>query len=148
MKSPLTHSRLPAGRSLLAAGVALLLLAAVAAPLLAPPWRVLVMDALAPLCHQLPERSFPIAGLQMGLCHRCTAMLLGLFAALAAPMTMRLGVHPAVVLLLALAPMLVDWGMDAAGLVPNTVFSRVLTGLWGGMLMGFLIGTAAKEDER
>jgi uncharacterized membrane protein len=145
VKSPLTQTRFSATRLLLASGGALLLLAAAAAALAEGAPRVLLMDVLSPLCHQLPHRSFAIEGVQMGLCHRCTAVLLGLVGALLAPAATRATLPPAVILAIALTPMVIDWGIDAAGLWSNTVTSRVLTGLWGGGALGLMIGGAARK---
>ena len=36
-------------------------------------------------CHQSPERSFALAGLPLAVCHRCSGIYLGLFAAPCSP---------------------------------------------------------------
>jgi len=47
--------------------------------LLAPPWRVLVKTRLIgyAVCHQLPDRSFHVAGEQLPLCARCSGTFMG-----------------------------------------------------------------------
>jgi uncharacterized membrane protein len=47
--------------------------------LLSPPWTVLGKTKLVgyAICHQIPERSFHIAGHQLPLCARCTGIYLG-----------------------------------------------------------------------
>ena len=50
--------------------------------LLSPPWTVLGKTRLVgyAICHQIPERSFHIAGQQLPLCARCTGIYLGALA--------------------------------------------------------------------
>lgn len=141
MKSGLTHTKWSGARLAIAGGLLILLLAAALPPLLAPGWRVPLMHALSSFCHQIPERSFTHAGVPLGLCHRCTGIVAGLLVGLLAPWTGLRRWHPLAILAVALAPLAVDWSLDFAGLLANTVASRVGTGIWGGaVLAGLILG--------
>ena len=74
--------RLSRVRGYLRWGVWLLPLAVIGAFLLLPPWDVLVKTRLIgyAVCHQLPERSFHLAGEQLPLCARCSGTFLGALA--------------------------------------------------------------------
>jgi uncharacterized membrane protein len=74
--------RLSRVRGYLRWGVCLLSLAVIGAFLLLPPWDVLVKTRLIgyAVCHQLPERSFHLAGEQLPLCARCSGTFLGALA--------------------------------------------------------------------
>jgi uncharacterized membrane protein len=70
---------------MLVAGVALAITLAtwVHLPLMAiglkiPGWEAFVFDTCDPFCHQLPMRSFHLAGHAFPLCARCTGMWLGI----------------------------------------------------------------------
>jgi uncharacterized membrane protein len=77
--------------------------------LLSPPWTVLGKADLIgyAICHQIPERSFHIAGQQLPLCARCTGIYMG---ALAGFVLMRL------------------WGRQRAAAMPPTAVTLTLVG--------------------
>jgi uncharacterized membrane protein len=131
---------------LIACGLAgVLLLLAAAAPILGPGWRGALMTGFSLACHQIHERSFELAGVPMAVCHRCTGVFAGLLAgALALPAvglrSPRIG--DAALVALALVPIGLDWGLDAAGLVSNVPLSRVLTGAAFGLVAGWLFARA------
>ena len=143
MKSPLSDLRW----SLTAWGLALsavlvLLVGSVLPPFVGSAGAVL-RAGFAPLCHQLVERSFSVGGVPFAVCHRCTGVFVGLvLGVLALPSVRRRGVALAHldrwVLLLAVLPMLIDWGGDVFGFWSNTVATRVVTGLWFGFAAGFV----------
>lgn len=148
MKSALTYTkRLPAPPLWFALAVVAVLAVAVSPPFLPEGARSVVMAAYAPLCHQLAERSFALGGVPLALCHRCVGiaggivlgLLMGAFPAVRGRLPV-LNRFPAVLLAVALVPMVADWALEAAFGVPNTVFSRVTTGLWGGIGLGLLFG--------
>ncbi len=74
--------RLSKMRGYLRWGMWLVPLAVIGAFLLLPPWDVLVKTRLIgyAVCHQLPERSFHLAGEQLPLCARCSGTFLGALA--------------------------------------------------------------------
>ncbi|HKE60211.1 MAG TPA: DUF2085 domain-containing protein, partial [Pyrinomonadaceae bacterium] len=85
------------------------------------------------LCHQLPERSFFIAGHQFAVCARCTGLYFGfLLAVLFYPLVRPLRTTQAPSrrwLFIAAVPMALDVGLNALGVLENTHSSRFVTGL-------------------
>ena len=77
--------------------------------LLSPPWTVLGKAKLIgyAICHQIPERSFHVAGQQLPLCARCTGIYMG---ALAGFVLMRI------------------WGRQRAGAMPPAPVTLTLIG--------------------
>lgn len=102
-----------------------------------------IYRAFSYLCHQLPERSFSLAGHQLAVCARCTGLYLG-FAAAAL-------VYPVVRslkrtdtpgrrwLLLAAMPMAMDVALDLLGVWKNTHLSRLTTGMLLGSVAAFYV---------
>ncbi len=84
------------------------------------------------LCHQLPERSFHLAGHQFAVCSRCTGLYAGFaFAALALPLvrSLKRTDTPRIVwLLLSAVPLAIDFGLTYFGVWQNNHFTRVTTG--------------------
>lgn len=119
--------------------------------------RAALMEGFSFVCHQIPDRSAHIHGLQVALCHRCTGILGGMaLGVLLAPVLVRLGAEvgylalsrvsgrhrAAVLLLLSLVPTSLDWLFGAMGVWANTPASRLLTGALFGLTAGLLIGRA------
>ena len=92
-----------------------------------------IYRAFSYLCHQLPERSFYLAGHQFAVCARCTGLYVGFAAAsLVYPLfrsLKRTDTPARRWLLLAAAPMVIDVGLDMLGIWKNTHLSRLMTGL-------------------
>ena len=84
------------------------------------------------LCHQIPERSFFIAGRPFAVCSRCFGLYSGFAtAAVLYPLlrSLRSTVTPSRKwLFLAAAPMAIDFSIEFFGLGHNTHFSRFATG--------------------
>jgi len=146
----LQSSRVP----LLAAGVTgLLLLLVSLPPLVLPSMRTLLMAAFAPVCHQLPDRSFWIDGVQLAVCQRCYGIYTGLFlGSLLLPL---LGAgarwiyrRAPLLLSMSLLPPALDWGLQFVHLWHNTPFSRTLTGLWFGLGAGLLFAATLCHTPR
>jgi uncharacterized membrane protein len=101
------------------------------------------------LCHQMPERSFHIAGHQFAVCSRCFGVYFGLVAGfLVYPLWRRLdNTEPPARfwLFLSLVPIGIDWSLGVFGIWENTHFSRFLTGLLLGVACATFIIPALVE---
>ena len=78
------------------------------------------------ICHQKPERSFFLGGLQMAVCARCTGLYVG--AALAMPLALGFAAPLTTtrarwIVVLAALPTAITWSLEFAGV---TGFSNVL----------------------
>ena len=84
------------------------------------------------VCHQIPERSFHLAGHQFGVCSRCTGLYAGFaVAALVYPLARslrRTGTPPIRWLILATLPLGIDFALGYFSIWENTHLSRFLTG--------------------
>ena len=102
-----------------------------------------IYRAFSYLCHQLPERSFYLAGHQFAVCARCTGLYVGFAAAsLGYPLVRSLKRTDTPArrwLLLAAAPMAIDVGLDMLGVWKNTHLSRLITGLLLGSVAAFYV---------
>lgn len=95
------------------------------------------------VCHQMPERSFHLFGHPLGVCARCAGIYMGFAAGLM--------LYPFVrdlrettfpdrrILLLAAAPLLIDFAGGYAGLFSTTFLSRAATGIIAGAVASFYI---------
>ncbi len=95
------------------------------------------------VCHQIPERSFFIAGHQFAVCSRCTGLYFGFAAAtLAYPAlrSLRQTTAPARKwLFVAAAPLGIDFLLGYFNIWDNTHTSRLLTGLLLGAVAVFYV---------
>ncbi|PIQ63809.1 MAG: hypothetical protein COV99_00850 [Bacteroidetes bacterium CG12_big_fil_rev_8_21_14_0_65_60_17] len=132
---------------------ALVLLAAL--PTLAPFFpeavRDVIMKMFSPVCHQLPGRSPHFHGIPWAICHRDAGIYWGL--PLGAVLFGVLGTIPSwlgrrmpLIFALALVPMGLDWGLDAAGWVSNSPLSRIVTGGVFGITAGYLLSFAIHDE--
>lgn len=84
------------------------------------------------LCHQIPERSFHLAGHPFAVCSRCTGLYAGFaFATLALPLARslkRTDTPHVIWLLLSGVPLAIDFGLTYFGVWENNHFTRVTTG--------------------
>lgn len=108
------------------------------------------MSAFRPLCHQIPERSPAISGVQLAVCHRC----LGIYAGLAVSATLLTALigfarplepYARYLLPASLVPLSIDWGADVLGILNNSAESRVLTGAIFGAFGGVYLARAVIE---
>lgn len=120
-----------------------------------PPWLMAVgqftlaqigYQSFSIICHQIPERSWEIAGFPLAVCSRCTAIYVGGLAGLLLhPLTrlQRGWLQPAGLskgwLALALLPMLADVAFDLLGLRPNTFLTRTITGGLAGIALALYL---------
>jgi uncharacterized membrane protein len=84
------------------------------------------------VCHQIPERSFHLAGHQFAVCSRCTGLYVGFaVAALVYPLArslQRTDTPSRLWLMLATLPLLIDFALGYFSIWENTHLSRFLTG--------------------
>ena len=147
--SPFKSSRRPLIIWLVVAGIALLMmLMVIGAPLAQASGHsslaFAIYGAFGKLCHQLPERSFFIAGQKFAVCARCTGLYLGFTSlALLYPLLKSLkhtDSPPRRWLFIAAVPMAVDFFLGYFGIWDNTHLSRFLTGfLLGGVVVFFVM---------
>jgi uncharacterized membrane protein len=84
------------------------------------------------VCHQIPERSFHLAGNQFAVCSRCTGLYVGFaVAALVYPLArslIRTDTPRRRWLILAAVPLLIDFSLTYFGVWSNTHLTRFSTG--------------------
>ena len=122
--------------SLLASVALLIVISTVAAPVALAYGHVGFSEAIyqtfSYLCHQIPERSFHLAGRQFAVCSRCTGLYAGFaFATLAWPLVRslkRTDTPHVIWLLLAAVPLAIDFGLTYFGIWENNHLTRVTTG--------------------
>ena len=106
-------------------------------------WGLAVYKAFSYVCHQIPERSFFIAGHQFAVCSRCSGIYFGFTAAtLCYPLvrSLRQTETPARMwLFLAAAPLAVDFSLGCLGIWQNTHWSRFATGALLGVVSVFYV---------
>ena len=104
------------------------------------------------LCHQIPERSFFLAGEQFGVCSRCFGVYLGLVIGFLIYPLWRsvsdLEPLPKFWLFLSLVPITIDWSLTILHIWDNTHLSRFLTGLILGIACATYIVPAIVEISR
>lgn len=118
-----------------------------AAPILAanghPLSALVIYQSLSAVCHQMPERSFHLDGLPLGVCSRCTGIYAGFIAGLLVypfARSLRDQQMPSRFwMILAVLPALIDFGGGYLGLFTNTFFSRAATGALLGTVAAFYV---------
>ena len=102
-----------------------------------------IYHAFAPLCHQLPERSYFIDGHKFAVCSRCTGIYAGFaFTLLVYPLVRSLrsvATPPRRLLILAVLPLAIDFSLTFFGIWENTHTSRLLTGALLGTVAVFYV---------
>ena len=97
------------------------------------------------VCHQIPERSFAVAGFPLAVCHRCFGIYLGLAAGSLLVVPFRSpGIRRAWALAAA-APILIDIALPFAGFVGGNPAARFLTGLLFGIMLSSLFVRGIEE---
>ena len=95
------------------------------------------------VCHQIPERSFHLAGYKFGVCSRCTGLYSGFaLAALIYPLvrSLRQTETPSIVwLFLAAVPLVIDFSLGYFSIWQNNHASRFATGALLGSVAVFYI---------
>lgn len=104
---------------------------------------LIIYQAFSRVCHQIPERSFYIAGHPLAVCARCTGLYIGLAAGvLLFPLlrSLRSTETPARFwLFAAAAPMGIDFLLGFSGIWANTHLSRFVTGALLGAVAALFI---------
>jgi uncharacterized membrane protein len=102
-----------------------------------------VYEAFSHVCHQIPERSFYIAGYPLAVCARCTGLYVGFAVAVAFYPLMtslkRTHAPERKWLFIAAAPLAIDFALGLFGAWENTHVSRLLTGALLGAVSVFFI---------
>lgn len=103
-----------------------------------------VYNTFSYVCHQIPERSFHLAGHKFAVCSRCTGLYSGLaLAALIYPLTrslQRTETPRLVWLILSTVPLAIDFVLGYFSIWTNTHLSRFVTGgVLGGVAMFFIL---------
>ena len=97
-----------------------------------PFWGLTIYGTFSYVCHQIPERSFFIAGHQFAVCARCTGLYAGFtVATVCYPLLRSLRqteAPPRKWLFLAAAPLAIDFALGYFGIWENTHSSRFATG--------------------
>jgi len=95
------------------------------------------------VCHQIPERSFHIAGYKFAVCSRCTGLYSGFaLATLVFPLvrSLRQTATPSIIwLFLAAAPLVIDFSLGYFSIWQNNHASRFATGALLGSVAVFYI---------
>jgi len=137
---------------LLAVGAAaLLMVGALLPPLVDGAARVLARQAFAPVCHQLPSRSFAIGGVPLAVGHRCLGIYAGLLAGtlawplLAARLRSWIEQRAGALILTAGTPAALDWALGMAGLWASTALTRTATGALLGAALGLALACTAAQ---
>lgn len=134
---------------LLVLGTLLWVGAIVAAPLLAARGIAaagFIYEAFHTICHQLPERSFHLAGEPLAVCHRCTGLYVGFLAGLLA-----MGFGPRLLAAILdrpriLLPLAVPMFVDAIVFAPwNVPASRFGTGFLAAFAVSAVVWAAVGE---
>ena len=102
-----------------------------------------IYRGFAGVCHQLPARSYFIAGHKLAVCSRCTGLYAGFALTLLLYPLLRpiqtIDWPPPVWLVLSAVPMAIDFGLTFLGIWENTHTSRLLTGLLLGSVSVFYV---------
>jgi uncharacterized membrane protein len=123
--------------------VSLILVAPIAAADGHPGLAFVIYRAFGTLCHQIPERSYFIAGHKFAVCARCTGIYAGFaFTLLLYPLVRSLRnttTPPRSLLILATLPLAIDFSLTFFGFWENTHTSRLLTGALLGSVSVFYV---------
>jgi uncharacterized membrane protein len=110
-----------------------------AAPFLPTPLSATVYVIGSFICHQRPERSFHLAGLQLPVCARC----LGLYAGAAIGSVTALGLgrirEPRTIAVIAIIPLLVSLVVEWLGVSPLSNVLRAVTGVVAGSVVAAVV---------
>ena len=108
-----------------------------------PFWGLAIYRAFSHVCHQIPERSFFVAGHPFAVCSRCTGLYAGFaVATVVYPVVRSLRQTEAPArkwLFMAAAPLVIDFSLGYLGIWENTQTSRFATGALLGVVAVFYV---------
>jgi uncharacterized membrane protein len=108
-----------------------------------PFWGLTIYRSFSYVCHQIPERSFFLAGHQFAVCSRCTGLYAGFaVATVFYPLVQslrRTEAPPRKWLFIAAAPLAIDFSLTFLGIWENTHSSRFVTGALLGAVSVFYV---------
>jgi uncharacterized membrane protein len=106
-------------------------------------WALPIYRAFSFVCHQIPERSFFIAGHPFAVCARCFGLYAGFtIATIAYPLVCSLkkaDAPPRKWLFIAATPLVIDYALGVFGIWNNTHSSRFITGALLGSVAVFYV---------
>lgn len=106
-------------------------------------WGLVIRQFFAPICHQMPERSFYLYGEPLAVCARCSGIYIGFWMGIIAyPVffgRMSTRTVSRNVLILALLPMVADVFIEWTGFYAAPRWMHALTGLVAGSVSAFII---------
>ena len=106
-------------------------------------WALPIYRAFSLVCHQIPERSFFIAGHPFAVCARCFGLYAGFtLATIFYPLLRslkRIDAPPRKWLFIAAAPLAIDYALGVFGIWNNTHTSRFITGALLGAVAVFYV---------
>jgi uncharacterized membrane protein len=108
-----------------------------------PAFAATLYKAFSLVCHQIPERSFHLAGHQFAVCSRCTGLYTGFaIAALSYPLVRSFkttNTPRRLWLILAAVPLVIDFALGYFSIWQNNHLSRFITGALLGSVVVFYI---------
>jgi uncharacterized membrane protein len=142
------HTRAPLIAWTIVAVIALMLVAIIVGAPLAqadghPVFASSIYRAFSYVCHQIPERSFHLAGHQFAVCSRCTGLYSGFaIATLVYPLARslkRIDTPRRIWLILSAVPLLIDFSLTYFSVWSNTHATRFATGALLGAVAAFYV---------
>jgi len=117
-----------------------------AAPVLPAPFAASIYVIGALICHQCPERSFWVAGVQLPVCARCLGIYAGVVAGAAAAPRIGLVRRPRLPIVLSTVPAIASLVVEWSGLAGLSNGIRAITGLIaGGVIAAGVLATLHYE---
>ncbi|MCY3999773.1 MAG: DUF2085 domain-containing protein [Bacteroidetes bacterium] len=121
-------------------------------PWISEPLRYVLMEAFHIFCHQIPERSPHVNGVQLAVCDRCYGILIGLCSGplMALFYWKWIARHARMMIIVSIVPLVIDWGFGIVGVLSNTPESRFVTGFLFGIVAGGLVahGMSFRKHEQ
>ncbi len=121
-------------------------------PWISEPLRYVLMEAFHIFCHQIPERSPHVNGVQLAVCDRCYGILIGLCSGplMALFYWKWIARHARMMIIVSILPLVIDWGFGIVGVLSNTPESRFVTGFLFGIVAGGLVahGMSFRKHEQ